>query len=227
MNISRIIKQLVTISLFVFVAAVTGLFVSYAMGGWNTGGSGNTGAAPIDAGGFRAGIKQMPQSTSATGITMADLARHNQGNDCWLLIKGKVYDVSNYINQHPGGRGIIINNCGKEVMGIFASIHSNRAWNLLTKYDVGGITTATDSAMTKSANEILTGIETARASLGKRYPDMNIIDIKPGTKGETVAKVVYRGALMELHVDGSGQVTSKETVNDEQSWEAFNEDEDD
>jgi hypothetical protein len=227
MNISGIIKKLVTISLFVFVAAVTGLFVSYAMGGWNIGGSGNMGVAPIDANGSRAGANQAPQSAGATGIAMADLARHNQGNDCWLLIKGRVYDVSNYINQHPGGRGIIINNCGKEVTGVFASIHSNRAWNLLTKYDVGALATVADAATTQAADTTLANIETARASLQQKYPDMNIIDIKPGTKSETVAKVVYKGALVELHLDGSGKVISKETVNDEHNWEAFSEDEDD
>jgi len=91
----------------------------------------------------------------------------------------------------------------------------------LTKYDVGALTTVTDTAATKAANTVLTSFETARASLQQKYPAMNIIDIKPGTKSEIVAKVVYKGALLELHLDGSGKVISKETVNDEQDWGAF------
>ena len=92
---------------------------------------------------------------------------------------------------------------------------------------MGALTTVTDTAATKAANTVLTSFETARASLQQKYPAMNIIDIKPGTKSEIVAKVVYKGALLELHLDGSGKVISKETVNDEQDWGAFSEDEDD
>ena len=224
MKMSRIIKPLVTISLFIFVAAITGLLAVYVMGGWNTKGTESIREGTKEP---QTSVQSTTTSTGTVGITRADLATHNQGNDCWLLIKGEVYDVSSFINQHPGGQGIIINNCGQEVTGIFASIHSNRAWNLLTKYEVGSLVAVTDNVTASAANTVLTNMETARVALRQKYPEINIIDIKPGTKSETVAKVVYKGALLELHLDGSGQVISQETVNDEQDWEAFSDDDDD
>lgn len=33
----------------------------------------------------------------------ADVAAHNSEGDLWMIIKGKVYDVTNYLAEHPGG----------------------------------------------------------------------------------------------------------------------------
>ena len=75
---------------------------------------------------------------SADGkMIMSDVASHNTRNDCYLVVSKKVYDVSGYISNHPGGQGKIISKCGQEVTGIFADIHSNFAWNLLKNYQVG------------------------------------------------------------------------------------------
>ena len=224
MKMSRIIKPLVTISLFIFVAVITGLLAVYVMGGWNTKGTESIREGTKEP---QTSVQSTTTSTGTVGITRADLATHNQGNDCWLLIKGEVYDVSSFINQHSGGKGSIINNCGQEVTGIFASIHTNRAWNLLTQYKVGSLMSVTDTETESAANTVLTNMDTARVALRQKYPEMNIVDIKAGTQDEMVAKVVYDGALLELHLDGPGRVISQETVSDEQDWEPWSDDDDD
>ena len=35
--------------------------------------------------------------------TSKELAQHTSPDDCWLVIKGKVYDVSGWGQDHPGG----------------------------------------------------------------------------------------------------------------------------
>jgi cytochrome b involved in lipid metabolism len=70
-------------------------------------------------------------------MTKAEISLHNKKNDCYLIIKNKVYDVSKYISNHPGGQGEIISKCGREVTGVFADIHSNFAWDLLNNYQIG------------------------------------------------------------------------------------------
>ncbi|MFA6436120.1 MAG: cytochrome b5-like heme/steroid binding domain-containing protein [Candidatus Gracilibacteria bacterium] len=72
-----------------------------------------------------------------TQFTTTEVTQHNTANDCYLIIDTKVYDVSNYINKHPGGKSSITNTCGGEASTIFAAIHSNFAWNLLKDYYVG------------------------------------------------------------------------------------------
>jgi len=49
---------------------------------------------------------------------MAELARHNQPNDCWTAIEGRVYDITKYVDEHPGGY-IILDAAGKDGTKLF------------------------------------------------------------------------------------------------------------
>lgn len=55
----------------------------------------------------------------ATGITAATVATHKTSSNCWIIINGKVYDVTSYIPVHPGGTSTIINQCGKDATNAF------------------------------------------------------------------------------------------------------------
>ena len=35
--------------------------------------------------------------------TLKDVAAHASPRDCWIIIKGTVYDVTEFLPQHPGG----------------------------------------------------------------------------------------------------------------------------
>ena len=54
--------------------------------------------------------------TPGTGvtITMSQVAKHNSINDCWMIINNGVYNITNYIPIHPGGPGTITPYCGKD-----------------------------------------------------------------------------------------------------------------
>jgi hypothetical protein len=36
-------------------------------------------------------------------FTKAEVAKHDTVNDCWMIINGKVYDVTPFVDEHPGG----------------------------------------------------------------------------------------------------------------------------
>ena len=59
-------------------------------------------------------------SSGATGksYTLADVSQHSQAEDCWMAIEGKVYDVTNFVSKHPGGKAIL-NGCGKDATIFF------------------------------------------------------------------------------------------------------------
>jgi predicted heme/steroid binding protein len=48
----------------------------------------------------------------ASGISRAELAKHNTQTDCWVAFEGSVYDVTTFIPKHPGGAEAIAGQCG-------------------------------------------------------------------------------------------------------------------
>jgi cytochrome b involved in lipid metabolism len=51
-------------------------------------------------------------SSSSSGVSLEELAKHNSKDSCWVAYKGKVYDVTSYLPRHPGGVKRIEDNCG-------------------------------------------------------------------------------------------------------------------
>ena len=69
------------------------------------------------------------------GLTLADVAKHATASDCWLIVSDKVYDVTSYVNEHPGGPAIL-KGCGKEATALFQGVdkHAGSATDMLTQF---------------------------------------------------------------------------------------------
>lgn len=39
---------------------------------------------------------------SGRKITLAEVAQHNKADDLWIVVAGKVYDVTKFLSEHPG-----------------------------------------------------------------------------------------------------------------------------
>lgn len=72
-------------------------------------------------------------------LTLEKIATHNTASDCYLVVNSSVYNVTPFIDKHPGGRERIIAMCGQQATEIFSRIHSNFAWNLLKSFYVGDV----------------------------------------------------------------------------------------
>eukprot|EP00798_Chlamydomonas_sp_ICE-L_P015714 gene15714-21826_t len=57
-------------------------------------------------------------------ISLNELALHRSSTDCWVAFKGKVYDITRYMNFHPGGADILLKSSGRDVTTLFAKYHS-------------------------------------------------------------------------------------------------------
>jgi cytochrome b involved in lipid metabolism len=159
------------------------------------------------------------QNKGKMRLRMVDVLNHNRRNDCYLVINGNVYDVSPYMPHHPAGSRIISKYCGGEVTGIFAQIHSNRAWNLLAKYKVGTV----DTQAIKPTPQILSTIEKALAAAN---PDALVMKVAPSKNGY-IAKVLLRDTLYEVHMDSSSKIVKEEAADAELSWDSWDTDKDD
>lgn len=61
---------------------------------------------------------------SKPAISPDEVAKHNSPEDCWVVIDGYVYDLSEFAPVHPGGPVIIKTNAGKDVSAIFDPLHA-------------------------------------------------------------------------------------------------------
>ncbi|KAK9722390.1 hypothetical protein K7432_002694 [Basidiobolus ranarum] len=52
-----------------------------------------------------------------------EVAKHNSPESCWLIIHGKIYDLTEFLNEHPGGKKILLKYAGKDATEAFDPIH--------------------------------------------------------------------------------------------------------
>lgn len=112
----------------------------------------------------------MPGRTLPT-LPRADVASHNSSKSCYVTIGTKVYDVTSFLPDHPGGGDLIVEYGGKDIEEILkdevSHSHSEAAYEILDESLIGFV--ATDSAM--------------KTAVESSHPD-EIIPLPASTKGQ-------------------------------------------
>merc|ERR1719473_1738047 len=57
------------------------------------------------------------------GYTLEEVAKHNSKESCWVVLDGKVLDVTKFLSEHPGGELAILTFAGKDATEEFNMIH--------------------------------------------------------------------------------------------------------
>ncbi|CCE63663.1 hypothetical protein TPHA_0F01790 [Tetrapisispora phaffii CBS 4417] len=94
-------------------------------------------------------IRQIPIATKATKIkqydmskiyTYEEIAEHNTTESSWIVIEGKVYNVTKFLDEHPGGDEIIFDLAGTDATENFEDIgHSDQALKVLKTLYIGDV----------------------------------------------------------------------------------------
>jgi len=71
-------------------------------------------------------------------ITLAEVAKHKDRKSCWVVIHNKVYDITKFLDEHPGGEEVILDVGGRFGTEPFEDVgHSEDARELLDQYLIG------------------------------------------------------------------------------------------
>lgn len=68
-----------------------------------------------------------------------EVAKHRTAESCWLVVKGKVYDVTPWLPRHPAGVAAILRHAGGEDCAIDLAMHSKHARSLWKQFYIGRV----------------------------------------------------------------------------------------
>lgn len=69
--------------------------------------------------------------------SLREVSEHNKEKDCWVVIDGKVFDVSKFLALHPGGRNILFSVVGTDCSQQFHQFHRDELLQKYQKLQIG------------------------------------------------------------------------------------------
>ncbi|KAG5573795.1 hypothetical protein H5410_063561 [Solanum commersonii] len=70
--------------------------------------------------------------------TYDEVSLHNNPKDCWVIVNAKAYNVTNFLNDHPGGEEVLLAAAGKDASEEFEEAgHGSAARLMLDEFYVG------------------------------------------------------------------------------------------
>ncbi|EDP44718.1 hypothetical protein MGL_1200 [Malassezia globosa CBS 7966] len=74
----------------------------------------------------------------STKITMEEVKKHASADSAWVVIQGGVYDVTDWLDDHPGGRKILLKNAGTDATDKFMNYHPDHVLrDIAPKFKIG------------------------------------------------------------------------------------------
>ncbi|KAI9589640.1 hypothetical protein GQX74_007808 [Glossina fuscipes] len=71
-------------------------------------------------------------------ISLAEVKEHNKASDLWVVIENKVYDLTKFRDEHPGGEEVLVEVAGRDATKDFDEVgHSQDAKDMMKKYCIG------------------------------------------------------------------------------------------
>ncbi|EDW04128.1 cytochrome b5 [Drosophila grimshawi] len=76
-------------------------------------------------------------------ITLEEVAHHDSYDDCWIVIYDRVYDVTHFLREHPGGDDVIMDHAGRDATIAFHGTgHSRHAVEQMRQFLIGELPAA-------------------------------------------------------------------------------------
>ena len=121
-----------------------------------------------------------PAHPSLPTYTWQQVAAHNTVDSCWVYCHSSVYDITTWLDRHPGGRDLLLLSAGRDVTDLLPSYHpfTDAPQRVLSKYLIGQLST-TEFPQYKPDSGFYADV---RREVGQ-YFAVNRIDSKAATPG--------------------------------------------
>ncbi|XP_051063610.1 cytochrome b5 reductase 4 isoform X3 [Phodopus roborovskii] len=119
----------------------------------------------------RSGKDLTGQKGRLIDVTEDELKTHNKKDDCWICIRGLVYNVSPYMEYHPGGEDELMRAAGADGTDLFNEVHRWVNYESMLKECLVG-RMATKPAAPKDCKE-------GKRVLNGMYPKSQVTDTLP------------------------------------------------
>ena len=82
-----------------------------------TGGSITTDDTPVSS------AEESPGCAAVVVLSAEAVAQHASANDCWVIVGDGVYDMTAFLDLHPGGQAVLAGAGGTDATALFMSLH--------------------------------------------------------------------------------------------------------
>lgn len=134
-----------------------------------------SGPAPVKSGSAPA------LSSMVKSYTMEEVQKHSSEESAWIVVDGKVYDATSYLDDHPGGAASIVMNAGGDATEDFLAIHSTAARKMLEDYYIGELDYESESSKKVGAMSIS---KSSVQLMKDDFPNQSVKMIAKATAGD-------------------------------------------
>lgn len=138
----------------------------------------------------------MPARTLPT-LAQADVAAHNTAKSCYVTIGTKVYDITPFLDDHPGGADLILQYAGKDIKEAMedpiSHAHSEAAWDILDEHLLGFVAT-----------------EKVLAAVMNSSDPFAVLPLEPGKKGMAELEKTDSGAVQDVRARENAMIAGAE-----------------
>ncbi|OGM40804.1 cytochrome B5 [Aspergillus bombycis] len=110
-----------------------------------------------------------PVDVQLPEYTAAEVTSHNRKDDIWIIVHGKVFDITNYLQDHPGGAEILLETAGTDATEAFEDVgHSEDSVEIMQEFLIGTLKGAKEYVPPKKVQLVAQKPETVRQPSGSR-----------------------------------------------------------
>ncbi|MBN3319843.1 CYB5 protein, partial [Atractosteus spatula] len=101
--------------------------------------------------------------STVTYYSLEEIQKHNMSRDTWLVIHDKVYDITRFLEEHPGGEEVLLEQAGGDATESFEDVgHSTDAREMLKQYFIGELDM--NDRKKESSKDVLITTSTSQSS---------------------------------------------------------------